>query len=81
MCIRDSSYTCPDMIGGGEYLNFLENSSNLDEELFVRYAQCAALMPMMQFSAAPWRVLSKENFEIDVYKRQGYTYAKIFAIS
>ncbi|TGY45783.1 glycoside hydrolase family 31 protein [Clostridium perfringens] len=58
------SYTCPDMIGGGEYLNFLENSSNLDEELFVRYAQCAALMPMMQFSAAPWRVLSKENFEI-----------------
>ncbi len=39
------------MIGGGEYLNFLENSSNLDEELFVRYAQCATLMPMMQFSA------------------------------
>lgn len=58
------SYTCPDMIGGGEYLNFLENSDNLDEELFVRYAQCAALMPMMQFSAAPWRVLSKKNFEI-----------------
>lgn len=58
------SYTCPDMIGGGEYSNFLSNSDNLDEELFVRYSQCAALMPMMQFSAAPWRVLSSEKFEI-----------------
>lgn len=58
------AYTCPDMIGGGEYLNFLENSENLDQELFVRYAQCATFMPMMQFSAAPWRVLSKENFNI-----------------
>lgn len=57
------AYTCPDMIGGGEYANFLENSQNLDEELFVRYAQCAALMPMMQFSAAPWRVLKDENFK------------------
>ncbi|MGL5243974.1 MAG: glycoside hydrolase family 31 protein, partial [Sarcina sp.] len=49
------SYTCPDMIGGGEYTNFLKNSKSLDEELFVRYSQCAAFMPMMQFSAAPWR--------------------------
>ncbi|MGL5348141.1 MAG: glycoside hydrolase family 31 protein [Peptostreptococcaceae bacterium] len=57
------AYTCPDMIGGGEYMSFLENSDKLDEELFVRYAQCAALMPMMQFSAAPWRVLGKDNFE------------------
>lgn len=58
------AYTCPDMIGGGEYENFLENSQKLDQELFVRYAQCAALMPMMQFSAAPWRVLTKENAQI-----------------
>ncbi|SCJ05652.1 Alpha-xylosidase [uncultured Clostridium sp.] len=56
-------YTCPDMIGGGEYMNFLANSESLDQELFVRYAQCAALMPMMQFSAAPWRVLSDTNFK------------------
>lgn len=56
------AYTCPDMIGGGEYQNFLANSHNLDQELFVRYAQCAALMPMMQFSAAPWRVLDEEYF-------------------
>jgi hypothetical protein len=32
-------------------------SSLIDEELFVRSAQCSALFPMIQFSAAPWRVL------------------------
>lgn len=57
-------FGCPDMIGGGEYLNFLQNSYSLDEELVVRYAQCSALMPMMQFSAAPWRILSEENFRL-----------------
>lgn len=53
----------PDMIGGGEYLNFQENSESLDEELFVRHSEIACMMPVMQFSAAPWRVLHKENFE------------------
>lgn len=57
------AYTCPDMIGGGEYQSFL-NSSSIDEELVVRSAQVHALMPMMQFSVAPWRVLSKENEQI-----------------
>ena len=51
------------MIGGGEYLNFQENSDRLDEELFVRHAEIACLLPVMQFSAAPWRVLKEENFE------------------
>ncbi len=55
------TFTCPDMIGGGEYRDFLPETFNLDEELFVRYAQCSALFPMMQFSAAPWRLLSDEN--------------------
>lgn len=59
--IMGYAFVCPDMIGGGEFTSFLKESANLDEELFVRYAQCAALMPMMQFSAAPWRVLSEEN--------------------
>ncbi len=54
------SYTCPDMIGGGEYTSFLNNSI-IDEELIVRSAQVHALMPMMQFSVAPWRILSKDN--------------------
>ena len=57
------AYTCPDMIGGGEYRSFL-NSSSLDEELVVRSAQVHALMPMMQFSVAPWRILSEENNQI-----------------
>ena len=54
------TYTCPDMIGGGEYQSFLK-ASTIDQELVVRSAQVHALMPMMQFSVAPWRVLSKEN--------------------
>ena len=54
------AYTCPDMIGGGEYQSFLKNTV-IDEELVVRSAQVHALMPMMQFSVAPWRILSKEN--------------------
>lgn len=58
-------YTCPDLIGGGEYLSF-SNLEKVDQELIVRAAQCHALMPMMQFSVAPWRVLSRENLEICV---------------
>ena len=57
------AYTCPDMIGGGEYRSFLDGAE-LDEELVVRSAQVHALMPMMQFSVAPWRILSKENQKI-----------------
>jgi alpha-glucosidase (family GH31 glycosyl hydrolase) len=58
------SYTCPDMIGGGEYVHFTAHAHNLDGELFVRYAQCSALFPMMQFSAAPWRLLNDEHFHL-----------------
>jgi alpha-glucosidase len=57
------AYTCPDMIGGGEYRSFL-NADTIDEELVVRSAQVHALMPMMQFSVAPWRILSEENQKI-----------------
>ncbi|MEM9035366.1 MAG: glycoside hydrolase family 31 protein [Actinomycetota bacterium] len=49
----------PDMIGGGQYLDFDED--RLDPEIFVRHAQVAALCPMMQFSAAPWRVLDDDH--------------------
>ncbi len=57
------AFTCPDMIGGGE-VNSFTDSTLLDEELIVRSAQCHALMPMMQFSVAPWRILNQENLEI-----------------
>ena len=53
-------FICPDMIGGGEWsFNYLKDFK-VDEELFVRMAQCSALFPMMQFSWAPWRMLGKE---------------------
>lgn len=56
------AYHCPDMIGGGDYLAFPHRTgTSIDEELFVRSAQCSALFPMMQFSAAPWRVLRDEE--------------------
>jgi alpha-glucosidase (family GH31 glycosyl hydrolase) len=49
-------FNCPDMIGGGDVESF-RDATPLDQELFVRFAQCSALFPMMQFSLAPWRVL------------------------
>lgn len=54
-------FSCPDMIGGGDNTAFANNAP-LDQESIVRSAQCHALMPMMQFSVAPWRVLNKTNF-------------------
>lgn len=54
------AFTCPDMIGGGQFTSFLDES-RIDEELIVRSAQVHALMPMMQFSVAPWRILSEKN--------------------
>jgi len=57
-------YICPDMIGGGSYTYFMYPEGEIDQELFVRSAQCSALLPMMQFSAAPWRFLSPENAKL-----------------
>ena len=53
-------FSCPDMIGGGEFSSFLDNAT-IDQELIVRSTQVHALMPMMQFSVAPWRILDEEN--------------------
>ncbi|MFV0267649.1 MAG: glycoside hydrolase family 31 protein [Draconibacterium sp.] len=54
------TFSCPDMIGGGDYISFLDLIS-YDQDLVVRSAQCHALMPMMQFSVAPWRILDKQR--------------------
>ncbi len=56
------SFTCPDMIGGGSFTSFLPGHP-IDQDLIVRSAQCHALMPMMQFSVAPWRILDPEHLE------------------
>ncbi|MBP5306410.1 MAG: alpha-galactosidase [Lachnospiraceae bacterium] len=62
--ITGHPFSCPDMIGGGEYVNFHEAlKERFDEELFVRHCEIAALMPAMQFSAAPYRLLNKENYK------------------
>jgi alpha-glucosidase len=59
------AYACPDMIGGGQWASFLNiKEDEFDQALIVRSAQVHALMPMMQFSVAPWRILSEENLEI-----------------
>jgi alpha-glucosidase (family GH31 glycosyl hydrolase) len=55
-------FSCPDLIGGGEFTSF-QNLDKMDQESIVRSAQIHALMPMMQFSVAPWRVLDKEHFD------------------
>lgn len=57
-------YGCPDMIGGGNYGSFIEDGFALDEELYIRWLEASILCPMIQFSIAPWRVLSGENFRI-----------------
>ncbi|KVV15142.1 glycoside hydrolase family 31 protein [Flavobacterium sp. TAB 87] len=56
------AFSCPDMIGGGEFSSFL-NTQTIDQELIVRSAQIHALMPMMQFSVAPWRILDKKHLD------------------
>ena len=59
------AYACPDMVGGGQFAAFLDiKEDEFDQALIVRSAQVHALMPMMQFSVAPWRILSKDNLAI-----------------
>ena len=54
----------PDMIGGGSWMAFMPDAPTpFDPELFVRSAQVHALAPMMQFSAAPWRLLKGEYLD------------------
>jgi alpha-glucosidase len=59
------AYTCPDMIGGGQFASFLNiGRQNIDQELIVRSCQVHALMPMMQFSVAPWRILDAKHLAV-----------------
>lgn len=58
-------FTCPDMIGGGLLRTFMNiDYSKFDQELFIRSAQTQVLMPMMQFSVAPWRVLDEKHLSL-----------------
>lgn len=53
-------FTCPDMIGGGNFTSFIDGAT-IDQELIVRSTQCHVFMPMMQFSVNPFRILDKEH--------------------
>lgn len=73
--ITGHPFGCPDMVGGGEYRNYYSVEENLDQELFVRHSEIACLMPVLQYSAAPWRVLDQENFNCilhSIHTREGY---------
>jgi len=56
-------YVIADMIGGGLNSSYAPGKE-FSHKLFIRSCQLQALMPMMQFSAAPWRVLTPEECEI-----------------
>ena len=56
------TFSCPDMIGGGNWVSFLD-SRTFDQNIVVRSAQIHALMPMMQFSVAPWRILDTQHLD------------------
>ena len=55
-------YSLADMVGGGLEISFI--GRQIDEKLFVRSAAMQSLMPMMQFSLAPWRHLSPEGVRL-----------------
>lgn len=55
-------FCAPDMIGGGSFASFLPGCV-IDSDLIVRSAQVHALMPMMQFSVAPWRILDRRHLD------------------
>ncbi len=53
-------FFCPDMIGGGlDSGYFGATAKGIDAELFVRWTEASALLPMMQYSYAPWRMEEK----------------------
>jgi myogenesis-regulating glycosidase len=67
-------YLCADMIGGGWDAHFLDGHA-VDEELFVRWTQASALLPIMQFSYAPWRLTEEARAICLRYARLHETFA------
>lgn len=57
-------YSCPDMIGGGQINDFRGPVEKLDHELFARYCEASALMPMMQYSLNIWDLGNPETRRI-----------------
>ena len=47
-------FACPDMLGGGEINNFKKSQNSLSTELFCRFAEASAFMPIIQLSYDFW---------------------------
>jgi alpha-glucosidase (family GH31 glycosyl hydrolase) len=58
-CLSGYNFPCPDMIGGGMLGSF--DDKTFSQEIYVRSAQIQAMLPMMQFSLAPWRALDETH--------------------
>lgn len=57
MCLQGMCgyfYSCPDMVGGGHIADVDEGVA-LGEELYIRYTEVCALMPMWQYSKMFWK--------------------------
>ncbi len=69
------AYFCPDIIGGGLGGDFSsERFKGMDPELFIRWTQASALMPMMQFSFAPWNL---DEGSIGICRRYAELHVKL----
>ncbi|MDR3293641.1 MAG: glycoside hydrolase family 31 protein [Clostridiales bacterium] len=62
--ITGHPFSCPDMIGGGLASDFWRPQEFYDHELFVRWAECSTLMPMMQYSLSLWRLRNQKTAEL-----------------
>ncbi|MDR1906155.1 MAG: glycoside hydrolase family 31 protein [Clostridiales bacterium] len=62
--ITGHPFSCPDMIGGGLASDFWKPQWLYDHELFIRWAECSTLMPMMQYSLSLWRLRDKKTAEL-----------------
>ena len=65
-------YSCPDMVGGGALSSA---TGKYDTELYIRWAEANTYCSMMQFSIAPWRVLSAD--ECDIVRNLADTHSKL----
>lgn len=68
-------YTCPDMVGGGEF-GAVPEVKMIDQELYVRWAQSATFFPIIQYSMLPTRVLDERHLPlciemVDLRKKLG----------
>ena len=71
--ITGHPFSCPDMIGGGLRSDFWKPQRFYDHELFIRWTECSALLPMMQFSLSLWRLKNKRTAELCVRTAKYHT--------